>query len=252
MTTSMPKRRASSAAKLRAAPVISFSEPSTLYGSPTTAMPGCHSRSIAVINSQRGPSGPAGTVCRAEALRLRVSPQATPILRRPKSKARTIFGRDDSGISADGTDSGQFHAQETPGGMPARFKRQLENQSQIHRGAQPCVRPDLLLQLAAVPAGVPQGDHRLIGPLTARHGRQDVARGGDVQRIGNLERRVPFAEGPMHDKAAIGLHRSAAQHLPLPQRPFAELDFQLLEYFPHAHGEGLVEDESERAVRNVN
>src|SRR5580704_12872537 len=180
MTTSMPKRRASSAAKLRAAPVISFSEPSTLYGSPTTAMSGCQSRSIAAINSQRGPVGPAGTVSRAEALRLRVSRQATPILRRPKSKAKTSFGRSDSGIAADGADSGQFHAQETPSGEPARFKRQFKDQSQIHRRAQPGVRPDLLFQLAAIPAGVSQGDNGLSGPLTARHGRQDVARGGDV------------------------------------------------------------------------
>src|SRR5580704_19752684 len=101
------------------------------------------------MSSQRGPSGPQGTVLRAEALRLTVSPQATPILRRPKSKARTTFGREDSGISADGADSGQFHAQETPSGEPARFKRQFKDQSQIHRRAQPGVRPDLLFQLAA-------------------------------------------------------------------------------------------------------
>src|ERR1700683_3914763 len=188
MTASPPKRLPSSAAKLRAAPVISLSEPSTLYGSPTTAMSGCQSRIILAINSQRGPWGPQGTVSRAEALRLRVSPQATPILRRPKSKARTIFGRDDSGISADGAGSGQSHAQETPGGMPARLKRQFENQSQIHRRAQPCVRPNLFLQLAPIPACIPQGDDGLIGTLPASHGRQDVSRGGDVQRIGNIER----------------------------------------------------------------
>ena len=45
------------------------------------------------IGSQRGPLGPAGTACRGEAVRLTVSPQATPIRRSPKSKARTIrFG----------------------------------------------------------------------------------------------------------------------------------------------------------------
>src|SRR5208282_1370303 len=41
--TSSRKRRLSSAAKLRAALVMSLSEPSTLYGSPTTARSGCQS-----------------------------------------------------------------------------------------------------------------------------------------------------------------------------------------------------------------
>src|SRR5580704_10952474 len=251
MTTSMPKRRANSAAKLRAAWVISLSEPSTLYGSPTTAMSGCQSLSIEAMSSQRGPFRPAGTVSKAEALRLMLSPQATPILRRPKSKARMIFAREDSGISAGGTDSRQFHAQKTSGGMPAGLERQFENQTQVHRRTQPRVRPKLFLQLAAVPAGVPQGDNGLLGPLAARHGRQYVPRRGHVQRIGDLERRIPFAERAMHDEAAIGLHRSTAQYLPLPEGSLAELDLELIEYFPHAHRQGLVEDQSERAVRIV-
>src|SRR5258707_929933 len=216
MTTSTPKRRASSPAKLRAAPVIALSEPSTLYGSPTSAMLGCQTCSIEAMSSQRGPFLLAGTVSKAEALRLTLSPQATPILRRPKSKARTIFGREISGISANGADSRQFHAQKSSGGMPAGFERQFENQTQVNRRAQPGVRPNLFLQLAAVPAGVPQGDNGLLGPLAAGHGRQDIPRRSHVQRIGDLERRIPFAECTMHDEAAIGLHRSAAQYLPLP------------------------------------
>src|ERR1700690_248366 len=114
-------------------------------------MSGCQSRSSEVMASQRGPFESAGTASRAEALRLSVSPQATPILRRPKSKARTIFGRGDSGISADGADSQQSPPQQAAGRMPARFERQIENQSQIHRGAEPGIGANLLFQLAAVP-----------------------------------------------------------------------------------------------------
>src|ERR1700723_394150 len=245
MTTSMPKRRASSAAKLRAAPVISFSEPSTLYGSPTTAMSGCQSRIIVAINSQRGPLGPAGTVSRAEALRLKVSPQATPILRRPKSKARTIFGRDDSGISAGGADSGQFHAQQAAGRVPARFERQVENQALIHRGAEPGIGANLLLQLAAVPAGIAQGDDGLGRTLAARHGGQNIARGRHMQRIGNLERRIPFTVRAVYHEAAIGLHGAPSQGLAVPPRAQLKLDFQLLEDFAHAHRQRLGENEAQ-------
>src|SRR5260370_29457877 len=156
MTTSMPKRRASAAAKLGAAPVIALSEPSTLYGSPTTAMLGCQTCSIEAMSSQRGPFRLAGTVSKAEALRLTLSPQATPILRRPKSKARTIFGREISGISANGADSRQFHAQKSSGGMPAGFERQFENQTQVKRRAQQRARPHIFLQQSAFTASVTQ------------------------------------------------------------------------------------------------
>src|SRR6202011_5544384 len=79
-------------ANSRAALVMVLSDPSTLYGSPTTISAGCHSRSSASITSQRGPPKPTGTVSRGAAVRLMVSPQATPMRRRPKSNARITRG----------------------------------------------------------------------------------------------------------------------------------------------------------------
>src|ERR1700761_1267842 len=117
-------------------------------------MAGCHSRSTAPIASHGGPFGPDSKVSSGEAPRLNVSPLATPILRRPKSNASTIRGREGSGISAGGTDAGQLHAQQFSRGMPARFERQVEYQFHVHRCAQPGVGADFLLELAAVPACV--------------------------------------------------------------------------------------------------
>src|SRR3974390_325375 len=165
-----------------------LSEPSTLYGRPTPAMSGCQSRSNLSIISQRGPKGPAGTACKGEAVRLTVSPQATPILLSPKSKARTIFGRQDSGIAADRADSRQFDSEQARGGVPSRLERQIKNQPKVHGRAQPGVRPDFVLQLAAVPTGVTQGDDGLIRTLAPGHGGQNVSRRRHVQHLGDLER----------------------------------------------------------------
>src|SRR5882762_7584267 len=71
---------------------MTLSDPSTLYGSPTTISAGCHSRSSAPIAAQRSPPTPTGTASRGAAVRLTVSPQATPMRRSPKSKARTTRG----------------------------------------------------------------------------------------------------------------------------------------------------------------
>src|SRR5208282_3336844 len=123
------------------------------------------------------------------AVRLTVSPQAMPMRRRPKSNARTIRGAPlaglsgiadpgdaGSGIAADRADTRQLHSQEATRGVPARFERQVENQTGVDRGVEPCVRPDLILELSAVPAGIPQGDDGFRRTLAAGHRGQNIAR----------------------------------------------------------------------------
>src|SRR6202789_1296279 len=185
-----------------------LSDPSTLYGSPTTTRAGCHSRSSASIRSQRGMPAATGTASRGAAERLTVSPQATPIRRRPKSNASTICGAAGpgtmgpgiggtgvagSGIASDRADARQLHPKEASGGLPAGLERQFEYQIGVHRSAQPCVCPDLIFQLAAVPARISQGHDGFLRTLAAGHGGQYVPRSRYMDDIGHFERRVPFA-----------------------------------------------------------
>src|ERR1700679_3223488 len=222
-----------------------LSDPSTLYGSPTTTRAGCHSRSSASIRSQRGMPAATGTASRGAAERLTVSPQATPIRRRPKSNASTIRGAPPagfagvagsgttgpgigsagiagSGIAPDRADARQLHPKEASGGLPAGLERQFEYQAGVHRRAQPCVCPDLIFQLAAVPARISQCDDGFLRTLAAGHGGQYVPRSRYMDDIGHFERRVPFAAGAVHHETTIGLHGAATQYPASPQGPHAD------------------------------
>src|ERR1700733_12097458 len=140
-----------------------LSEPSTLYGRPTTISAGCQSRSSASIVSQGGEPDFTASASSGEAVRLTVSPHATPMRLSPKSKARTSRGAAPagrsgvagSGIAADRADARQLHPPETPRRLPARFEGQIEDQVGIHRRTEPCIGPDLIFELTAAPAGIP-------------------------------------------------------------------------------------------------
>src|ERR1700722_5450850 len=224
-----------------------LSDPSTLYGSPTTTRAGCQSRSSASIRSQRGMPAATGTASSGVAERLTVSPQATPIRRRPKSNASTTCGAPGttgtgiggtgiagSGVAPDRADARQLHPEEASRGLPAGLERQFEYQVGVHRRAQPCVSADFIFQLAAVPARISQCDDGFFRTLAAGHGGQYVPRCRYVDDVGHFERRVPFAAGAVHHETTIGLHRAAAQYLAFPQGARGNLDFQLLENLSHS------------------
>src|SRR5450755_3773473 len=137
----------------------------------------------------------------------------TGLLAAAATAAGGAAGAARSGITADRADPRQFDAEQAPRGEPAGLERNVENDAGVDRSAEPSVGADLILQLTAVPAGVTQGDHRLRGALAAGHSIQNVPGSGDVDEVGNLERRIPFAAGGVHDKTAVGLHRAAAQHV---------------------------------------
>src|SRR5260370_35344722 len=71
---------------------MALSEPSALYGSPTTMRSGCHSRSSESTALHDGPAAVLATAASGLALRRSVLPHATPMRRRPKSNARTSCG----------------------------------------------------------------------------------------------------------------------------------------------------------------
>src|ERR1700728_406645 len=139
MRTSSEKRSLICAAKRRAAPVRALSVPSTLYGRPTTTRFGAQTLSNDSICCQ-GPEVSTRTIPKGEAVRLMVSPQATPMRRSPKSKAMTTRGaevsRPGSGISADGADAGQFDAEQAGRRLPTRPERHLKNHCQVHGSAE--------------------------------------------------------------------------------------------------------------------
>src|SRR5882757_5350310 len=210
----------SSLAKPRTVWLIPLSEPSALYGSPTTRSAGCQSRIRESTISQRGPAAVFAIPVSGLAVRLNVSPHATPIRRRPKSNAITSCGVASPrpcgtdrllSIAADRADPGKFDAQQASGGMPTGFEGQVENDPGLNRGIEPGVRPNLILQLPAVPARVSQGDDCLLGSLAACHRGQNIPRRGDVNGVGDFQRRVPFAAGSMHDESAIRLHRAGGE-----------------------------------------
>src|SRR5208282_511877 len=108
---------------------------------------GRHARIRASMASQRGPCDPTGTMPSGEAVRLTLSPQATPIRRCPKSNPRTMpgergsgapgsaaarLGAARSGIAADRTDARQLDAQQAPCRMPTRLERQIEDDPGIN------------------------------------------------------------------------------------------------------------------------
>src|ERR1700690_564199 len=130
------------------------SESSALYGRPTTASAGCHSLISASTAPHCGPSGPALSPGNGEAARLRLSPQATPMRRRPKSKASTSCGLVRpglaSGISTDRADARDLDAEQPCSGLPAGLERQIEDDAGFHGRIEPGVGANLVLELPSI------------------------------------------------------------------------------------------------------
>src|ERR1700688_3079917 len=159
---------------------------------------------------QSMPRSVTWTALRGAAALLMVSPQATPMRRRPKSKARTTRPRA-SGMSGGETDPRAVHAQQLPGCLPAIFERQFEHDALVDRQAQPRVFEHFALELSGVPAGVAQRYEGAMRALAARNRRQHVARSGDLNVIGDAVSRIPETARPVQYEAAVGVHRAATQ-----------------------------------------
>src|SRR4029079_15148626 len=166
------------------------------------------SRSMA---PQSGPVAPTSAAGRGPAVRVTVSPVASPMRFIPKSKARIVWITP-SGMAGDAADDVLVDAEEAPRGAPALLVGQLEHDAGIYRHLHPGILLDLVLELARLPAGVAERDERILPALAARHGGEHIARGGDLHGVGNLVRVVPLAARTVEDEDAIGVHRAAAEH----------------------------------------
>src|SRR5690606_35881156 len=135
-------------------------EPSSLYGPPTTTRSGPSSRTCRSMAGQSGPLSWWATVARGVAVRVRVSPLARPMRRRPKSKqitTRVFKGRGrSSGVAGAGNHLVHVDAQRAPGRQPAVLVGQVEEHGITHRQGEPAVVAQLALQLAFLPLRVAQ------------------------------------------------------------------------------------------------
>src|ERR1700691_2763391 len=142
---------------------------------------------------------------------LTVSPQATPIRRRPKSKAKTTRARA-SGMSGGEADARAVYAKQLPGRLPAILERQFEHDALVDRQAQAGAVEHFALQLSGIPAGVAQRHEGAFRTLAARDRRQHVTRGGDLHVVGDAVGRIPGTARPVQHETAVGVYRSATQH----------------------------------------
>src|SRR5688572_29379740 len=151
---------------------------------------------------QSGPFGPLEIVVRGWAARVSVSPLAMPMRLRPKSKARTTMGCDWawSGMSGKRGELPGFDAEQTQRGAPALFVGQIEDHALIGGNRQPGVVQQLLLELTGFPARVAQRDECLVGTGAGGHGGEHVARGGHLDRFGDLVGGIPFTAGTVQNE----------------------------------------------------
>src|SRR3954468_2690419 len=101
---------------------------------------------------------------RGRAVRVSVSPLAIPILRSPKSSARTVVIRDSdprSGMTRERGELPGFHAEQPQGGEPTLFIGQVEDHALIRWHRQPGVVEHLAFELAGFPARVAEGNESL-------------------------------------------------------------------------------------------
>src|SRR6266850_6468690 len=125
---------------------------------PTTSTRGRQSATSFAIAGQSLPLAPIVTTAIGLALRVSVSPAATPMRRRPKSKPSA---RDagaavaaPSRMTGSRTQPVEFDSKEPPGGMPAVLEGQAEHDGVARRHVEPGVRADFFLELAGLPAGI--------------------------------------------------------------------------------------------------
>src|ERR1700689_4852981 len=157
--------------------------------------------------AQSTPRSVTRTVLLGAAVLLTVSPEATPIRRRPKSKARTPRATP-SGMTCGETDARTVHAQQAPGRLPAIFERQLKHDALVDRQAEPGVVEHFTLQLAGIPAGIAERHERPVRAFAARNRRQHVTRSGDLHVVGDAMGGIPGTARPVQHETEIGMHRA--------------------------------------------
>src|SRR5258708_5337246 len=179
MSTGRPKRFSSSEAKRRAAGLSAPGVPSALYGSPTTRSRGCTARTVRSMEPQSGPLCRTAMAGRGAAVQVSVSPAASPIRLRPKSKARTVWtggvgGSAPSSMPGHETQAINVDSHQPPRAEPPFFERQLEHDARVDRHRQPGVFAHLALELSGLPTRIPEGDERIHATLAAPHRGQHV------------------------------------------------------------------------------
>ena len=257
MCTGRAKRRSSSATKLAHGPgqrplaAVGIIRAAHDRGAPgRVRAPRARWRPSPDLRRRRAPPGAAprrASACRREAMPIRLS---------PKSKARTVCGRVMPGRCAYAWPaSGLRRSTSMPSSRQAPAQRCSNGRSnttlRVHRHGGPGVVLQLALELAGFPAGVAEGDERVRGALAARHGGQHVARGGDLDVVGDLVGVIPLAAGTVQHEAAVGVHRAAAQHRLLGDAAVGGLELHLRQHVGQLHRQGLVEHDAERALVGV-
>src|SRR3954469_11801134 len=99
---------------------------------------------------QSGPCGPLEIVVRGCALRVSVSPLATPIRLSPKSTERTISGRP-SGMTGERGELAGFHAEQPERCEPALLVGQVEDHALVGGNGEPGIVEHFLFELAGFP-----------------------------------------------------------------------------------------------------
>src|SRR6185436_5375219 len=104
---------------------------------------------------QSGPPDPLASVLRGCAVRVSVSPLATPILLSPKSSARTICGWLDgrSGMTGERRELPGLDAEQAQRSQPALLVGQIEDHAFIGGHRQPGIVEQLAFELTGFPAG---------------------------------------------------------------------------------------------------
>src|SRR4051812_22762604 len=99
---------------------------------------------------QSGPCGPFTRVVRGCAVRVSVSPLATPIRLSPKSTERTTSGLP-SGMTRERCELAGFHTEQSERCEPTLLVGQVEDHALVRGDGQPGVVEHLALELAGFP-----------------------------------------------------------------------------------------------------
>src|SRR5882672_8037792 len=133
---------------------------------PTTSTRGRQSAMSFAISGQSLPLAPSDRTATGLALRVSVSPAATPMRRRPKSNPSA---RDagaavaaPSRMTGSRTQPVEFDSKEPPGGVPTVLERHAEDDGVARRHVEPGVGADFFLELAGLPARVAERDEGVL------------------------------------------------------------------------------------------
>ena len=139
---------------------------------------------------QSGPCSPWLTVARGAADLVSVSPDGHADAAQPEVKSER--GAAVQAWPATRLTRELCTPSNLPGRLPALLEGHLEHQLLVHRHRQPGIIEYLPLELARLPAGVAQSDEGVARTFAAGHGGQHVARGRDLDEVGDLVGRIPF------------------------------------------------------------